>query len=327
MAFSGTVSATRFNALKVVDTAFRRCRLPAQAITPEMQQYALDALYLQLSNYANGRPPSWCIERVMLPMYENQPIVTLPSGTEDLLNVNYRTLQLLAGEVVVADPTSYVVDFETATVVNVVGFYWVADAPSLVFETSLDGIYWTEVGAQAGGAPGGTITWFEIDAAVAWRYFRVEADGVMSFQTITLGNMPQEIPLGVLNRDDYVNQSNKVFPGRPSNYWYQRDLPQPIMHLWPAPNAVAEQAQLIVWRQRQIMDTANLQQEVEVPQRWLEAICARLAAKVAETTPAVQIELIPVLEAKASEAERQAREGDNDGSSTKINPGIGVYTA
>ena len=37
MAYSGTVSETTFNALKVVDHAFRRCRLPAQAITGEMQ--------------------------------------------------------------------------------------------------------------------------------------------------------------------------------------------------------------------------------------------------------------------------------------------------
>jgi hypothetical protein len=326
MAFSGTVSATRFNALKVVDTAFRRCRLPAQAITPEMQQYALDALYLQLSNYANARPPSWCIERVMLPMYQNQPIVTLPPGTEDLLNVNYRVIQPLAG-ITASTASTYTVNFNTPTVVDTVGVKWAGAAVALTFEVSGDGVLWFPVGTQAAGFTAGQISWTDISAALPRQYFRITASAPILRETITLGDMPQEIPLGQLNRDDYVNQSNKVFPGRPSNYWYQRDLPQPVMHLWPAPFSAAEQAQLIVWRQRQIMDTANLQQEVEVPQRWLEAICARLAAKVAETTPAVQIELIPVLEAKAGEAERQAREGDNDGSSTKINPGIGVYTA
>lgn len=325
MAFSGTVSETKFNALKVVDTAFRRCRLPAQAITSEMQSYALEALYLQLSNYANGKVPSWCIERTVLPMYENQPIVTLPTGTEDLLNVNYRTVQPVEGSVALTS-TQRTVIFPTATVVNVVGFKWLGAAPALTFETSEDGIVWTTVGTQA-PAPARSITWSDISGALPRRYFRITGAATMAYLAATLGNLPQEIPLGPLNRDDYVNQSNKAFPGRPSNFWYQRDLPQPIMHLWPAPNTQAEQAQLVIWRSRQIMDTANLQQDVEVPQRWLEAIVARLAAKVAEETPAVDAALIPVLEAKAARAEQEARDGDNDGSSTKINPGIGAYTA
>jgi len=325
MAYSGTVGETKFNALKVVDTAFRRCRLPAQAITSEMQQYALDALFLQLSNYANPRPPSWCIEELILPMYENQPIVELPLGTEDLLNANYRVLQPVSGAVV-ATPTSYTVSFTTQTVVSTVGVKWSGAAVPLTFEVSTNNLVWVAVGTQDVAAAAGEITWYDISAALAYPFFRITAAAPINYSVITLGNLPQEIPLGVLNRDDYVNQSNKIFPSRPNSYWYQRDIPRPVMHLWPAPFSAAEQAQLIVWRQRQIMDTANLRQDVNVPQRWLEAIVARLAAKVAEETPAVDAQLVPILEAKAQEAERQAREGDNDGSSIKINPGIRAYT-
>ena len=100
MAYSGNIGGTTFNALKVVDHAFRRCRLPAQAITSEMQSYALDSLYLMLSELANIKTPSWCIEKLILPMYENQPLVTLPVGTVEVLNLNYRTLQLLSGATV-----------------------------------------------------------------------------------------------------------------------------------------------------------------------------------------------------------------------------------
>ena len=132
--------------------------------------------------------------------------------------------------------------------------------------------------------------------------------------------------MGQLNRDGYVNQSNKVFPGRPSNYYYQRDLPKPIINLWPAPFSAAENAQLILWRHRQIMDTENLQQDVEIPQRWLEAITSGLAAKVAGETPSVDINLIPILEQKATFSVQRAWDGDNDGSPTFIQPNIGVYT-
>ena len=81
MATSGTISTTIFNTRRVIDTAFRRCRLPAQKISSEMQDYAKDALHLILSNIANDKPPSWCIERVVLPIYRGEPTVELPLGT------------------------------------------------------------------------------------------------------------------------------------------------------------------------------------------------------------------------------------------------------
>ena len=74
------------------------------------------------------------------------------------------------------------------------------------------------------------------------------------------------------------------------------------------------------------MDTENLQQEVNVPDRWLEAIINGLAARVAAETPAVDAALIPVLEQRAAMSVQRAWDGDNDGSPIQINPGIGAYT-
>lgn len=325
MAYSGTVSGTTFNALKVVEHAFRRCRLPAQAITAEMQSYALDSLYLMLSELANVKTPSWCIEKLVLPMYENQPVVTLPSGTVEVLNLNYRVLQLLGG-VVTTSPTSYTVSFSSQTTVDTVGIKWSAAAVPVTFQVSTNGLVWTTVGTSSATAAAGEITWTDISGALAYQYFRITASAPLNYSAITLGNLPQEIPLGQLNRDSYVNQSNKVFPGRPSNYYFQRDLPEPVVNLWPAPFSAAEQAQLVLWRHRQIMDTANLQQDVEVPQRWLEAIVNGLAARVAAESNNVDAALIPVLEQRSALSMQRAWDGDNDGSPIQINPGIGVYT-
>jgi hypothetical protein len=98
------------------------------------------------------------------------------------------------------------------------------------------------------------------------------------------------------------------------------------MYLWPAPNETAETAQLVVWRHRHIMDVGKLTQEIEVPQRWLEAITARLAAKMAMETPAVDAGLMPMLQQMAQIAQQAAWDGDNDGSSTYIQPYIAPYT-
>ena len=157
MAYSGNIGGTTFNALKVVDHAFRRCRMPAQAITSEMQSYALDSLYLMLSELANIKTPSWCIEKIILPMYENQPLVTLPVGTVEVLNLNYRTLQLLSG-VTVSTSTSYTVNFTSATVVNTVGVEWSGVGVNLTFQVSNDGVNWVTVGTQTTAAVAGNIT-------------------------------------------------------------------------------------------------------------------------------------------------------------------------
>lgn len=196
----------------------------------------------------------------------------------------------------------------------------------VTFQVSTNGSVWTTVGSSSETASAGEIVWTDISGALPYNYFRITTTQPFNFSAIVLGNLPQEIPLGQLNRDSYVNQSNKVFPGRPSNYYFQRDLPEPIVYLWPAPFVAAEQAQLVLWRHRQIMDTENLQQEVEMPDRWQEAIINGLAARMAAETPAVDAALIPVLEQRATISQQRAWDGDNDGSPIQINPGIGAYT-
>ena len=326
MAYSGSIGNTTFNALKVIDHAYRRCRLPAQAITSEMQNYALDSLFMLLSDLANVRTPSWCIEKLILPMYENQPIIPMPAGTIDILNLNYRQIQPVTGAYV-ATSTSYTVNFTTSTVVDTVGIKWSAASVPLTFQTSVDGTTWITVGSADDTSSAGEINWTDISGAIAYQYFRITSTATISYSAITLGNLPQEIPLGLLNRDGYVNQSNKYFPGRPSNYWYQRDLPNPVVNLWPAPFLAAENAQLILWRHRQIMDTQNLQQQVEIPTRWYDAIVNKLAYKVARETPAVDMNLFPLLQQDSNLSEERAWEGDGDRSPTYIQPSIGVYTA
>jgi hypothetical protein len=326
MAYSGTIGLRSFNALKVVEHAYRRCRLPAQAITAEMTAYALESLYTSLEELASVKAPSWCMEKIILPLYENQPIVTLPIGTVDVLNLNYRILQEVTGSTATIS-TASTTFFTSTTVVNSVGIKWSAAAVPVVFEVSDTGLIWTTVGTSSATAASGEITWTDISGAKPYLYFRVRAtSGTLSFTWITLGNMPQEIPLGQLNRDNYVNQSNKVFPGRPNSYYFQRNLVRPVINVWPAPFIAAEKAQLVVWRHRQIMDTENLQQDVEIPSRWLEAIINTLAARVAAETPQVDAQIMAVLEQKSAMSLQRAWDGDNDGSPTLIQPSIGMYT-
>ena len=327
MAFSNTVSQTNFNTRRVIDNAIRRCKLTAQQITAEHIDTANDQLYLFLSDLANQGAPLWCIEKQIYPLYEGVGDITMTDGTVDILNSNFRTLQPVTGTNVDTS-TTRTVSFTTDIFVANVGIYWTAAAVPIALERSDDGIVWVTIQTETPTATAGQWTWYDLDSSVATPYFRVRAtSGTLSFSQIYLANTPTEIPLARMNRDDYTNLPNKAFQNnRPLQFWFDRQVNNPIMHMWPVPNAAATVCQIVVWRQRYIMDVGTMTQDVEVPQRWLEAIVAGLAAKMALELVEVDVNLIPILDQKAAISLNIAQMEERDNSPMMIAPNISPYT-
>ena len=327
MAFSNTVSQTNFNTRRVIDNAIRRCKLTAQQITAEHIDIANDQLYLFLSDLANQGAPLWCIEKQIYPLYDGVGDITMTDGTVDILNSNFRWLQEVSG-INVDTSTSRTVSFTTDIFVANVGILWSATAVPIVLERSDDGIVWDEIQSETPTASAGEWTWYDLDSSVAARYFRVRAtSGTLGFSQIYLANTPTEIPLARMNRDDYTNLPNKAFQSnRPLQYWFDRQVNNPIMHMWPVPNLAATVCQIVVWRQRYIMDVGTMTQDVEVPQRWLEAIVSGLAAKMALELVEVDVSLIPILDQKAAISLNIAQMEERDNSPMMIAPNISPYT-
>ncbi len=327
MAFSGTTSQTVFNTRKVIDNAIRRCRLPAEQITSEHIDIAKDQLYLLLGDLSNRGTPLWCIEKVLVPLYDGQGDVTLASSTVDILNSSLRSLQPVTGADTTTS-TSVTTDFGGDTFVTTVGVLWSAASVPLDFQRSDDGVAWTTIQSEAPTAVSGEWTWYDLNTSIAAPYFRVLAtSGVLSASQVYLGNTPTEIPLSRMNRDDYTSLPNKFFQSsRPLQFWFDRQVRQPIMHMWPVPNSAATTSQLVIWRQRYIMDVGSMTQEVEVPQRWYEALVAGLAAKMAMEIIEVDPAIIPMLDQKAAIALNIAQMEERDNSPMTIAPNIGMYT-
>ncbi len=291
-----------------------------------MQEYARNALYLLLSSLANPKPPSWCIEKQVYGMIEGQPSLQTEVGTVEVLNVLYRNSTILTGTDIIL-PDSFSTQFGQPTSVGVFGLKWSSASVPVVYEVSDDGTIWTQVGAETRTVASGWL-WSDIIPSRSAIFFRVRVPtGTINASVSARATVGSEITLGELNRDNYVNQSNKVFKGRPNSCWIQRGRLNPIINLWPAPDAASELNQIVIWRNRHIMDVGRLAQEIEVPQRWLDAITELLASKMAQETPAVQFDLLPILERRAAQLMQVAWDGDNDGSGTMIQPMIGCYTA
>jgi hypothetical protein len=220
------------------------------------------------------------------------------------------------------------VDFMEATFVTTVGVFWTAASVPISLQRSDDGATWTTIQTETPSAVAGQWTWYDLDSSVAARYFRVLAtSGTLNFSQIFLGNMPTEIPLARINRDDYTNLPNKSFQSnRPLQYWFDRQVNRPVMHLWPVPNAQATTYQIVLWRQRYIMDVGTMTQEIEIPQRWYEAIVALLATRLALEVLEVDPQLVPTLNALADKALMIAQMEERDNSPMMIQPNIGPYT-
>ena len=327
MAFSNTVSKTIFNTGRVIDNSFRRCKLTAEQITSEYVDIANDQLYLFLSDLANQGAPLWCIEKQIYPLYDGVGDVTTTDGTVDILNANLRYLQEVTGTNFDTS-TERKVYFSSPAFVTSVGIFWSAASVPLIFERSDDDITWVTVQTETPIAVAGEKTWYDLDSSVASTYFRVRAtSGTLSFDTIYLGNTPTQIPLARMNRDDYTNLPNLFFQSnRPLQYWFDRQVNNPIMHLWPVPNDGASTYQIVLWRQRYIMDVGTMTQELEIPQRWYEAIVANLAAKLALEIVEVDAGIIPMLDAKAAQALNIAQMEERDNSPFYIAPNISMYT-
>jgi hypothetical protein len=350
MATSGTVSTTVFTTRKVIDHAFRRCKLNPQQITSEYIETAKDLLWLFLSTIASKGIALWAVQREIIPLYGYVQNVPLPVGTVDLLNANLRSLSRPTGTysasegdadnafdadietacVQVGAAGHITVEFESETRLTSFGILPDADGTwDYQIQVSDDGITWTTIyTATDQEMEDQEWFWVDIEGLHPTNFCRLQATGttVLNVAEFVAGNNPNEIPLALLNTDNYDSQPDKTFPGRPTEYRYDKQRAQPIMNLWPAPGPEYTFYQLTVRVQRYIQDVGTLTQEIEVPQRWYLAIICELARQLAYSIPEVKAEVMPGLDSEAAKQLTIAWNSEGDGSRVQLRVGIGCYT-
>lgn len=350
MATSGTISTTIFNTGKVVDNAYRACRLPAASIAGEMIEIGRQQLYLLLSDMGNTGVPLWCQTKYILPMYINEPIVPMPVGTIDVLQSNLRTLtefqdgtftstegvaenafdhDLTTACVQTTMGGSITLQLDTEAMITTVGLLPGATGNwDVSFQYSDDGVTWTTIDQYTFAAVDGVWQWLDFNGEIPHKYYRLLANGATILDVIELvwANNPSEIPIARLNQDDYYNLPNKAFSGRPVQYWLDRQVDLAYMNLWPAPNSAAQFQQLTVLVHRHVMDVGTLQNTLEIPQRWYEAIVWMLARRLAYITPEVDVQWVPMVEKMAVEKESRAWMEERDKSPMYLTPNLSLYT-
>ena len=356
MAYSGTVGTTVVNVQEVIDHAARRCGKLAEELTSEQQLTARQSLFYFLSSLINIGIQYWAINKEVIGLTPNKYQYTLPLGSNDTLNVLYRTMNRPSGDYTssaggvvanVYDGNINTYCQQTSPNGNITVFYGTNDPVyagsigilpyvagggsatwSVIFEFSTDGITWNtldDLGQVI--VTDNQWIWTDIDPGQNVEYYRVSVYNgtTMALRELYIGNNSREIQMSRLNRDDYTNLPNKNFTAnQPFQYWFDRTIPEPTIFLWPTPNDAF--VQMTVWYSRQIMDVGALSDELEVPQRWYEAVQMNLAHRMAMSLPQVPMDRIQYLEKMAMQYLNEAEQEERDKSPIYYAPNISVYT-
>jgi hypothetical protein len=317
-----------------------------------MLQTALDQLFLMLSSFANRKIPLWRVEKIILPIYQNQITVDTPLGTVDLRSANIRTMTRLTGTYASSAggtvDEAFDDDFDTActqvsingnismemasaSLVTTVGILaGVTASWDLVVERSDDGVTWVEcLDIGATDVVDRKWTWVDIDGSLAATYIRLRetGGGTLSIRELYFGTTPNEVTLARLSLDSYANLPNKTFQGQPTQFWFDRKRDIPQLDLWPVANQASRYWQIVCYRHAQIQDPTAFTQEVDAPQRWYEAIVWQLAWRLAQEFPEVDDARIANIQGWAISSLKEAEDEERDDSPIYFAPNISFYTA
>jgi hypothetical protein len=162
---------------------------------------------------------------------------------------------------------------------------------SLLLRTSTDGVTFTtqETLPSATFTPGAW-TYFNLDPSITSQYLQIRyvTGGTWTLNQLQFGlSQGQDILIGPLNIDDYYNLPDKQFQGNQCISGYQqRNVDVPVLKLWPTPNTSAFYNGCIsMLTRRYIQDPGAFTNDLEVPQRWLEASIWRLASRMIDELP------------------------------------------
>ena len=356
MAYSGTVGETVINVQTLIDHGARRCGKLAEELTSEQLLSAKQSLFFLLSHLGNKGINYWCINKKVFGLKADQYIYEMPLGCIDVLNVLYRTMNRPTGQYstsaggVVAlaydnDVDTWCqqssangnisVDYGTGNPIYAgsIGFLPYINGGgsatwSITLEYSVDGITWKtldDLGTIA--VTDNQWVWTDIDPGQSVQFYRIRAYNgtTLALREFYVGNNSREIQMSRLNRDDYTNLPNKNFTAnQPYQFWFDRTIPQPTVYLWPTPSDPF--IQMTVWYQRQIMDVGALSGELEIPQRWYEAVVFMLAHRMSLELPQVAADRINYLEKQAEKFLFEAEQEERDKSPIYLAPNISVYT-
>lgn len=351
MTTSGTYDQVEFTVAKLLDRAALRCAKPTSEITAEDIQTAIDEFNITLkAEYANRGLKLWTIENDYYGLYVGQRAYDVEANTIDVKNANYRTSNRLTGSGTATSSAGGTVEYafdgdvdtactQVAPAGNIeydfnggVGVTFIGILPNAsstmayVVEVSDDEVGWTviyDIGSRA--YLNGVWFWADLPITQDFRFWRLRetATGTINLRELVFANLTNDINLYRLDRDNYSTLPNKSFRSRPTQYWWNRVIPQPQVVLWPVPNNTFDVLNL--FRTRQIQDVTSIRQTLEVPTRWWSVLVEALAEKLLRCGVG-DFNRLPSVQSALQMALALAENEEQDSGDVHMAPNISGYT-
>ena len=107
-----------------------------------------------------------------------------------------------------------------------------------------------------------------------------------------------EIPMGVMSRIEYGTIPQKTMPGIPTQFFFDPQLGQAVMNIWPAPSDTQDAMKFTA--QRPLQDFTNQRDTADLPQEWVSCLRYNLAVEMAPEydVPAERFQIIKALAAE-----------------------------
>lgn len=310
MSTSGTYNFQSPSNVELIEDAYERIGiLPAVLVNRQIKR-AIRTLNFILTDWMNKGLNLWTVQTGMISLVPNQVTYSMPPYTSDILEVVLRQSQRNLGGTAASSAggiAGNAFDGNTATACTQnapngnISYSWGATAQyaiqlvgvqsnatltyTLVFEYSTDnGASWVQAypanngTAVAQSFPVGNIQWFTIAVPTLGNAFRVRETGgaTLNIQELYFDTQVQDTIMNAVSRSEYMSYPNKLTPGRPVLYYFDRQI-NPVINIYQNPYPGNLYNNIYFTYIQMLQDAGSLQNNIQVPPRFFEPLTAALA--------------------------------------------------
>jgi hypothetical protein len=315
-----------------IKKAFERCGIMGDQIVGLKVDAAILDFNLMLSEWANKGLNLFTEQKLMFQINQGQPSYLLPQYLVEALEVTAsNNLRLLGGTpfssaggvagncfngnpqtpTTQTAPDGYISYTYPAVVPPMypLGLYpavyyvgvqsYTNTTYSLVYEYTLDGVLWnTAMTIPTQLYMADYINWFVVPAPLNAMSVRIRETmgATLNIAQLFFSRPQYSRILTAISRAEWISYPNKQVQATPSSFYIDRQE-SPLLTLWPTPD---QSYQTIVYNATlQIMDVSQMNQNVNIPQRFMETSIAGLAARMALIFAPDKFELLDKLSSRA----------------------------
>jgi hypothetical protein len=324
--------------------AFERCGIYGPEILGIHNASAITSLNFLLSQWADKGFNLFTLQKSMFQLNVGQPSYVLPTSTVETPEVTASNNQRMLGGTPFSSSggnaanafsgsgnmactqtapngyISYLYSTGNTPAIFYVGIQSnVTNNYTLVCEYSFDNVTWiNNLTIPQTFYPSGQLLWFVLNAPLNIQAIRIRETGgaTLDVQQIYFSSPTFSRILSAISREEYISYPNKLQQSTPSSFYLDRQT-TPTLTLWPTPDNTY---QTIVYnRIVQIMDVTSINQNINIPQRFLKAVLMSLASDMALI---YKLERFDTLKMLAGEAFEQAAREDTERVPLRIQPNI-----